>query len=1300
MRKTNAIIITLIISGLIAGCAKQREEQFDQGAGVDLLSISEFQGQTFVVETQDIISKTKITNAQELKDENIPVELNNLNMVRYTTTSPLLGDFDMRGKPHSNYQFNYELTDKHLIINKLAARENLPFQEMTYAKQIGDNLYAVPMIGYPITLYRVENAIDSNGDKSHRLIELRKDKLEEATHFKVDKFQRVVFDAVKKNDVFPASIFEGEWFYAATIVSAGLKNATSIGRDLSVDFEAESVSRIKFIATPNSVRAVNTNLDSNIDRQDAINLQTAVEIPVNWVDFRVVKNGRNYTLLKEEKVGDGHQDAVDWSKRKFAEVNFAKVKSILTQSTSTSLENIEISEGFLSFTVHYTDEQIKIKYALKKAHDPKAGRIYRKDDRKLYGLFTTIKHFINNHRFHRDGDYEKQIMMNRFYPEKNKDTDRKEIRYFFSNNTPEYMKNAGKRAIKAWNDTFKAAGSDIDVVLDESKTVSLGDIRYNIINIVDTKDGSGLLGYGPSIVDSESGEIISATTNIYANPFREGLINSIRNYIKREIGLFEKTRISTIASQEIVLDKSNIENWANYVTSKKLYFDKKIEKAEELKYGGILKEFKQIEAYSREMLSSGKKLEQTKYGQQCNFSVTNSDVITRIEENCKNEISQYIEDLKESGQTFNENELSVIGQCAEKLLEDDVVATLVHEMGHNLGLRHNFMASADADNFIKDKNGKLIPSSSAMDYSNGTVAELLTPGSYDEEVIRFAYANKITLKDGHVTAIDTNKSLKDQGLNIKKFKYCTDENVNETDPMCQRWDYGTNPKEVVQSIINNFNASFEINGHKHDRAFGPNDAKFAQDHFEKTLIPLKKIHDQWRYHLAEFVTKRNQYLESYDENTFVQVLEAMKNDQGIHGENYRMYYEANVLAFNFLKNLLMTPARYCMVTSNANSVEIDLIDFEKIKDEFFKESHVTVKDCSDPLVVAKFESNGLNFVKTVGEFMNAQKVTLDISDPDFSKNESVGLSMLRKFAAFVLEMRIPMFKQHKLDNFTPNFFDNPIFRKEIGTYLVERIINGVTPNNVADLKGAEVMIPLFETERNVLSFAYEMFLEGITIPEKLESSLERRTPFNVIMTSDPSFDLPEGAIETKFASKRFIATNRNPIARKLIEKREDLRKMKSDFNKQIIRIRKEDIQDILTRIPSFALADLKDISFEEFIQKLDLIVKVIARQQGRPELFNFLNEFFSDEIALVNRVYPAIKEQSPEALAKPAETILANFIMGDNQLKIFSKEGQEEKIDMYVQINENRIARKELFRKNVVEFEAQLDMLTEILLSM
>ena len=95
----------------------------------------------------------------------------------------------------------------------------------------------------------------------------------------------------------------------------------------------------------------------------------------------------------------------------------------------------------------------------------------------------------------------------------------------------------------------------------------------------------------------------------------------------------------------------------------------------------------------------------------------------------------------------------------EELSLDVLAEFLVHEMGHNFGLRHNFKGSIDRDGHPADA-----PSSTVMDYIIG----MGKPGTYDVDAIRYGYGT---------------------GAESTAYLYCTDEDVSQ-DPGCAQWDFG------------------------------------------------------------------------------------------------------------------------------------------------------------------------------------------------------------------------------------------------------------------------------------------------------------------------------------------------------------------------------------------------------------------------------------------------------------------------------------------------------------------------------
>lgn len=166
------------------------------------------------------------------------------------------------------------------------------------------------------------------------------------------------------------------------------------------------------------------------------------------------------------------------------------------------------------------------------------------------------------------------------------------------------------------------------------------------------------------------------------------------------------------------------------------------------------------------------------------------------------------------------------GPNAEKYDEfvDEAIAYVTaHEVGHTLGLRHNFKSSISTPyNLLnnKDKVEEIGMTGSVMDYSAPNVSRDRskqgyyygpTVGTYDKWAIEFGYK----LFDGDMTPDQEAKSLKGLANEAaeKSHAYGTDEDTypaGALDPYAAIWDLGDDPLAwaqehmgVVKDVLNN-----------------------------------------------------------------------------------------------------------------------------------------------------------------------------------------------------------------------------------------------------------------------------------------------------------------------------------------------------------------------------------------------------------------------------------------------------------------------------------------------------------------
>ena len=165
----------------------------------------------------------------------------------------------------------------------------------------------------------------------------------------------------------------------------------------------------------------------------------------------------------------------------------------------------------------------------------------------------------------------------------------------------------------------------------------------------------------------------------------------------------------------------------------------------------------------------------------------------------------------------------------KEYVHNGLVDLVLHEVGHTLGLRHNFKASSIftieqlSNPEFTEKNGI---SGSVMDYhpvcllDNGHTMFQTKPGVYDDWAIEYGYSTCEHYNEGECLDLIAKQS------NNPYLAYGTDEDAfglssKGIDPLCSTWDMGKDPiayynnqLDLVQKLWKNLLDDFEVKGNR------------------------------------------------------------------------------------------------------------------------------------------------------------------------------------------------------------------------------------------------------------------------------------------------------------------------------------------------------------------------------------------------------------------------------------------------------------------------------------------------------
>lgn len=557
---------------------------------------------------------------------------------------------------------------------------------------------------------------------------------------------------------------------------------------------------------------------------------------------------------------------------------------------------------YLNFTVDYHYSLVKLSELADRGYEPVE---YPAVDESHYGFFkTTIKSKTVDNHDHYMGL--RSHYMNRWSPNKS------EIVYYLNDDfyQPE-MENilaSTENAIATVNSSLKLAGANFTVKLKDGREKDIGDIRNNFLVLVSDPQASGVIGYGPTAANPKTGEILNARTVMYYGTIKKFIARTYDELVEETLmsGQQSQTGASTAAAakakkQNALVGSKSLEPSVYFLDQARKADFTSFERLQNAWLGQIADlvhlEQADIDLTENSQISSDLKAFKKKMAKLSEQTFFHGSMV-----NFEDAVKKFILEKRKMWDQLSESERASI---IDQLLPSVWIPTLVHEFGHNLGLRHNFYGSTDEENYYSAKErenlgiSRDVTYSSIMDYSYSTLNELPVMGKYDVAALRFAYAREaetvkgksVKIKTSLARLMEEDKKTFDQ---VKRFKYCSDEHVSN-DPVCNRFDEGKTHLEVVSHYIKAYNKDY------------------SKRNFRNRRYDFSGYAGDWSYAIGAFnsLGMIRQFFDLYDQRLFRGDYEKADASKERKAELADIK-AASDMAFGALMDIVETPAYHCL----------------------------------------------------------------------------------------------------------------------------------------------------------------------------------------------------------------------------------------------------------------------------------------------------------------------------------------------------------------------------------------------------
>lgn len=723
--------------------------------------------------------------------------------------------------------------------------------------------------------------------------------------------------------------------------------------------------RVRLQWTEKSLKVVEKDRDERYSHD--LNNKVILEIPVEHIDYECAKDAygdctnsetqknANWTekgsfkikpeeakqgalellpILFEEAVGSPCNQEISSEVTGYEITRDAINLQVKRNFRQLCIENIENSLSETNFSAIFHYSLVRTDAVLSKDFKPIN---YSKIDEDTFGFFASTykKRDVDNNLV----ENSEKTVANHWNP------NRQKIDFYLSDsfNKPQHkkLKEASYEAVRQMNAGLKISGAQFQIVLHEPAGKNPGDIRNSMIVLVDEPYESAPLGYGPQTEDPVTGEIISARTIMYL----AGLQQSVRvNY--EDIGrAIQKEKIKAQQAEQIkaeeqdngglILEESDGSSQAKFIglakaktlaLKKSANLDRKnsVTKASGAVLAKLENEKRSLRTYTSRIsddYSARDKKAYFKYiteAKNCSYKSEGSLGLAEVRPDLEQMIAQRFVDAK----TGSLKPWKSLSNAEKQEIMDIVipevwVPVLLHELGHNMGLRHNFKGSEDKDNYFTDAELKArgvnhkIPYSTIMEYGDD-LRTLPFLGKYDIAALKYAYARKVGVIDAKGSqldvSLDTNlKDLTDklakQGAKLVEYGYCTDEHVGPN-PGCRRFDEGVSLTEIAQYLVDSYNDRYELRATRN-----------GLENFS--------TFDNLRY----MQTRTSRFMEM---RVFSELYERLKNTYNLTDDNeafetvdwLKDLKQAVLLTNRLMMKVILTPDLHCAIASAKNPSQI------------------------------------------------------------------------------------------------------------------------------------------------------------------------------------------------------------------------------------------------------------------------------------------------------------------------------------------------------------------------------------------